>query len=143
MAHDLSRYDEDGQSLFLFTSLTAGSSHIVTATARIETILTANRLAYVGVDVATDETARRLWARRSQGKKLPGLVAEGYVLAVGGLVSLPATAWGGGLTSALCIDRDRTWSRSRSGTSSASCSTTSARERRALASRRRRRRPAQ
>ncbi|KKK16639.1 hypothetical protein ARAM_000504 [Aspergillus rambellii] len=66
--------------LYLYTSLTAGSSHIVTATARLETILKANRLPFRAIDVATDDAARKLWGRRSKGKKLPGLVKFGNVV---------------------------------------------------------------
>jgi len=78
---DLSDWDKDPR-LFLFTSLTAGSSHIVTATSRIETILRANRIPFQAVDTATDEKARKLWGRRGSKKKLPVLVKEGYVIAV-------------------------------------------------------------
>ncbi|CAI7636726.1 unnamed protein product [Penicillium glandicola] len=67
-------------TLYLYTSLTAGSSHIVTATSRIETILKANRLPFRAVDVATDDAARKLWGRRSKGKKLPGLVKYGDIV---------------------------------------------------------------
>jgi len=69
-------------TLYLYTSLTAGSSHIVTATARIETILKANKLPFRAIDVATDEAARKLWGRRSKGKKLPGLVKYGDIVGV-------------------------------------------------------------
>ncbi|KAI4723178.1 hypothetical protein E4T48_00428 [Aureobasidium sp. EXF-10727] len=79
-AHDLSAWDKDGR-VFLFTSLTAGSSHIITATSRIETILNANRIPFMAIDTATNELAKRLWGRRSAGKKLPALVKEGYVIA--------------------------------------------------------------
>jgi hypothetical protein len=78
---DLSHWDKDPR-VFLFTSLTAGSSHIVTATSRIETILRANKIPFEAIDVATDETAKKLWGRRAGKKKLPGLVKEGYVIAV-------------------------------------------------------------
>ncbi|KAJ5592029.1 uncharacterized protein N7459_002398 [Penicillium hispanicum] len=67
-------------TLYLYTSLTAGSSHIVTATARVETILKANKLPFRAIDVATDEAARKLWGRRSKGKKLPGLVKYGDIV---------------------------------------------------------------
>ncbi|KAG9621245.1 hypothetical protein KCU64_g21380, partial [Aureobasidium melanogenum] len=79
-AHDLSAWDKDGR-VFLFTSLTAGSSHIITATSRIETILNANRIPFMAIDTATNELAKKLWGRRSRGKKLPALVKEGYVIA--------------------------------------------------------------
>lgn len=69
-------------TLYLFTSLTAGSSHIITATSRLETILKANKLPFRAIDVATDEKARTLWGRRSRGKKLPGLVKYGTIVGV-------------------------------------------------------------
>lgn len=79
---DLSSLDKDPR-LFLYTSLTAGSSHIVSATSRMETILKANRIPFLAVDLATDEKCRRLWQRRGGAKKkLPGLVKEGYILGV-------------------------------------------------------------
>ncbi|KAL2833967.1 hypothetical protein BJY01DRAFT_259734 [Aspergillus pseudoustus] len=67
-------------TLYLYTSLTAGSSHIITATSRLETILKANKIPFRAIDVATDEAARKLWGRRSKGKKLPGLVKYGTVV---------------------------------------------------------------
>lgn len=73
-------YETDALNLFLFTSLTAGSSHIVTATSRLETILKANRVPYYATDLATDEKAKRIWTRRSKGKKLPGLVKGAMVV---------------------------------------------------------------
>lgn len=69
-------------TLYLYTSLTAGSSHIVTATARVETILKANKLPFKAIDVATDDAARKLWGRKAKGKKLPGLVKFGTVVGV-------------------------------------------------------------
>ncbi|KAA8564519.1 hypothetical protein EYC84_011443 [Monilinia fructicola] len=48
-------------ALYLYTSLTSGSSHIVTATSRLETILKANRIPFKALDIATDEKARMLW----------------------------------------------------------------------------------
>ena len=69
-------------TLYLYTSLTAGSSHIITATSRMETILKANRIAFRALDVATDEKARMLWGRRSKGRKLPGLVRYGSIVGV-------------------------------------------------------------
>ncbi|OJJ84521.1 uncharacterized protein ASPGLDRAFT_1449686 [Aspergillus glaucus CBS 516.65] len=67
-------------TLYLYTSLTAGSSHIVTATARLETILKANKLPFRAIDVATDDASRKLWGRRSRGRKLPGLVKAGMIV---------------------------------------------------------------
>ncbi|KAL1393729.1 hypothetical protein HDK64DRAFT_10606 [Phyllosticta capitalensis] len=79
MATDLRKWDSD-QTLYLFTSLTAGSSHIITATSRMETILKANRIPFTYIDTATNEEAKKLFQRRAGGKKLPLLVKEGYVL---------------------------------------------------------------
>ncbi|KAK4636768.1 uncharacterized protein CLAFUR5_00851 [Fulvia fulva] len=71
---------EDDPRLFLYTSLTAGSSHIITATSRMETILKANRIPFQAIDTATDTKARQLWQRRAGQRKLPGLVKEGFVI---------------------------------------------------------------
>lgn len=78
---DLTALEKDPR-LFLYTSLTAGSSHIVTATSRMETILKANKIPFQAIDLATDEQARRLWQRRAGKRKLPGLVKEGFVVGV-------------------------------------------------------------
>ncbi|KAH0829793.1 hypothetical protein AYO21_06725 [Fonsecaea monophora] len=67
-------------TLYLYTSLTAGSSHIITATSRLETILKANKIPFRALDCATDEKARMLWGRRSKGRKLPGLVKYGEII---------------------------------------------------------------
>lgn len=75
-------------ALYIYTSLTAGSSHIVTATSRLETILRANRVPFKAIDIATDDKARMLWGRRAgkdeggRVRKLPGLVQMGMVLGV-------------------------------------------------------------
>lgn len=75
-------------ALYIYTSLTAGSSHIVTATSRLETILRANRVPFKALDIATDDKARMLWGRRAgkdesgRLRKLPGLVQMGLVLGV-------------------------------------------------------------
>lgn len=74
--------------LYLYTSLTSGSSHIVTATSRMETILKANRIPFRAIDIATDEKARMLWGRRAgkdeggRVRKIPGLVQMGLVIGV-------------------------------------------------------------
>ena len=78
---ELAVFDKD-PNIYLFTSLTAGSSHIITATSRIETILKANKIPFIGLDTATHELGRKLFQRRAAGKKLPLLVKEGYVLGV-------------------------------------------------------------
>lgn len=82
-------------TLWLYTSLTSGSSHIITATSRMETILKANRIPFKALDLATDEKARMLWGRRAgkdasgRPRKIPGLVQMGMVIGVG----LSATAY--------------------------------------------------
>ena len=78
---ELQVFDKD-PNIYLFTSLTAGSSHIITATSRIETILKANKIPFIGLDTATHELGKKLFQRRAAGKKLPLLVKEGYVLGV-------------------------------------------------------------
>ncbi|KAL8736534.1 MAG: hypothetical protein Q9181_002405 [Wetmoreana brouardii] len=67
-------------NLYLYTSLTAGSSQIITATSRLETILKANRIPFQALDVATNEKARMLWGRRAGKRKLPGLVRMGMLI---------------------------------------------------------------
>ena len=67
-------------NLYLYTSLTAGSSQIITATSRMETILKANKIQFQALDVATDEKARMLWGRRAGKRKLPGLVRMGMIV---------------------------------------------------------------
>ncbi|KAI8632312.1 hypothetical protein F5Y19DRAFT_359386 [Xylariaceae sp. FL1651] len=80
-----SSYSTD-PALYIYTSLTAGSSHIVTATSRLETILRANRVPFKALDIATDEKARMLWGRRAgkdesgRVRKLPALIQMGLVL---------------------------------------------------------------
>ena len=67
-------------NLYLYTSLTSGSSQIITATSRMETILKANKIQFQALDVATDEKARMLWGRRAGRRKLPGLVRMGMIV---------------------------------------------------------------
>ncbi|KAL9067541.1 MAG: hypothetical protein Q9161_006819 [Pseudevernia consocians] len=67
-------------NLYLYTSLTAGSSQIITATSRMEIILKANKIPFQALDVATDEKARMLWGRRAGKRKLPGLVRMGMIV---------------------------------------------------------------
>lgn len=76
-------------TLWLYTSLTAGSSHIITATSRIETILKANKIPFKAVDIATNEKARLIWQRRSKGRKIPGLVKFNDVVAVSNTKAVP------------------------------------------------------
>ena len=111
-------------ALYIYTSLTAGNRHIITATSRLETILRANRVPFKAIDVATDEKARMLWGRRAgkaadgRPRRLPGLVQTGLVLGVSLVSSVQVTPVGW-LANAE-FPRPRTSSRSRSGTSTAS-----------------------
>lgn len=88
-------------ALYIYTSLTAGSSHIVTATSRLETILRANRVPFKAIDIATDEKARMLWGRRAgkdaggRQRKLPGLVQMGMVLGVSRALVAPTARCAG------------------------------------------------
>jgi hypothetical protein len=76
---DLLKWEQD-KNLYVFTSLSSGSSHIVTATNRIETILRSARIPFTYVDTATNDSAKALFQRRGKGKKLPFLVKEGFVI---------------------------------------------------------------
>lgn len=67
-------------TLYLYTSLSSGSSAIITATSRMETILKAKKVPFQALDVATDEKARMLWSRRAGKRKLPGLVKQGMIV---------------------------------------------------------------
>lgn len=92
MAESTPKSYSSDPALYLYTSLTSGSSHIVTATSRLETILKANKIPFKALDIATDEKARMLWGRRSgkdesgRARKIPGLVQMGLV--VGDLVEI-------------------------------------------------------
>lgn len=71
---------DDRETIYLLTSLTAGSSTIITATSRLEHLLKSNKVPFKAVDLATDDKARSLWSRRGGGKRLPGIVKDGLVL---------------------------------------------------------------
>lgn len=117
-ATDIRALEEDPR-LYLYTSLTAGSSHIITATSRIQVILTANKYPWIGVDLATNEAAKRLFQRRGGKRKLPVLVKEGFVL---GVRPVRPLKYHHRLIGAIC----RTSMRLKSGTSLASWPITSA-----------------
>jgi hypothetical protein len=80
---DPQAFDRDeADTIFLLTSLTSGSSSIITATSRLEHILKSNKVAFKAVDLATDDKARRLWQWKGKGKRLPGVAKNGEVLGV-------------------------------------------------------------
>ncbi|KAK9320635.1 hypothetical protein V1517DRAFT_295041 [Lipomyces orientalis] len=76
LAPAASAVDEDSK-VYIYTSFTGGGMfgrNIMTATNRLQLILKSNGIAFELVDLATNEQAKKLWARSSRGKKLPGVV---------------------------------------------------------------------
>ncbi|KAK9346410.1 hypothetical protein V1522DRAFT_59161 [Lipomyces starkeyi] len=68
--------DEDSK-VYIYTSFTGGGMfgrNIMTATNRLQLILRSNNIGFEIIDLATNEQAKKLWARSSKGKKLPGIV---------------------------------------------------------------------
>ncbi|ESX02193.1 hypothetical protein KL918_003738 [Ogataea parapolymorpha] len=63
----------EDEPVFIYTSL-AGGFQIATRTNRLQTILTANRVKFGFKDLGTDEQAKKVWRRYSEGKTLPGIV---------------------------------------------------------------------
>lgn len=74
--------NSDTDTYFILTSLTSGSSAIVTATSRLQLLFTAHKIPFVAIDVATDVKAKRIWTLRANGKKLPVVVRNGAVIGV-------------------------------------------------------------
>ncbi|KAK9466900.1 hypothetical protein V1512DRAFT_197412, partial [Lipomyces arxii] len=67
----------DESKYYLYTSFTGGTimgRNMTSLTSNLKLMLTANGIPFEIVDVATDDRARRIWTRRSNGKLLPGLV---------------------------------------------------------------------
>ena len=73
---------EDPAIYYLFTSLTSGSSFILTNTSRMEHMLKSHKIKFKAVDVATDAKAKRFWMWKSKDRKLPAVVKDGVVLGV-------------------------------------------------------------
>ncbi|KAG7858939.1 hypothetical protein KL919_003004 [Ogataea angusta] len=63
----------EDEPVYIYTSL-AGGFQIATRTNRLQTILTANRVKFGFKDLGTDEQAKKVWRRYSEGKTLPGIV---------------------------------------------------------------------
>lgn len=61
------------EPVFLFTSF-AGGFQVASRTQRLTTILAANKVEFTMRDLGTDEEAKKIWKRYSQGKTLPGIV---------------------------------------------------------------------
>ncbi|KAI5962995.1 uncharacterized protein KGF55_002787 [Candida pseudojiufengensis] len=59
--------------IYIFTSL-AGGMQIMPRTNRLATILQANGIKFEYRDLGTDEEAKKIWKRQSNGKTLPGIV---------------------------------------------------------------------
>lgn len=68
--------------IFLLTSLTSGSSAIITATSRLEHLLKSHKIPFKPVDLATDARARRIWSSKGNGRRLPGVARDGEILGV-------------------------------------------------------------
>ncbi|KAG0131281.1 hypothetical protein HOY82DRAFT_608240 [Tuber indicum] len=66
--------------IFLLTSLTSGSSAIITATSRLEHLLKSHKIPFKPVDLATDARARRIWSSKGNGRRLPGVARDGEIL---------------------------------------------------------------
>ncbi|KAK9389558.1 hypothetical protein V1515DRAFT_271150 [Lipomyces mesembrius] len=68
---------EEESKIYIYTSFTGGGMfgrNIMTATNRLVLILRSNNIGFEIIDLATNEQAKKLWARSSKGKKLPGIV---------------------------------------------------------------------
>lgn len=63
----------EDEPVYLYTSF-AGGFQVATRTNRLITILTANRIKFEYRDLGTDEEAKKVWRRYSNGKTLPGIV---------------------------------------------------------------------
>lgn len=63
----------EDEPVYLYTSF-AGGFHVTTRTNRLETILAANRIKFEYRDLGTDDEAKKIWRRYSNGKTLPGIV---------------------------------------------------------------------
>lgn len=63
----------ESQPVYLLTSL-IGGMQIIHKTNRLQTILKANEITFTARDLSTDEEAKKIWRRYSNGKTLPGIV---------------------------------------------------------------------
>lgn len=66
--------------VFLYTSLATASHNMHTHTTRMAFILDSYKIKYTGVDLGTDNKARRVWKWRSNGRQLPALVRDDQVI---------------------------------------------------------------
>ncbi|CAI5760713.1 unnamed protein product [Candida verbasci] len=63
----------ESQPVYIYTSL-AGGMQIMPRTNRLATILQANGIKFEYKDLGTDEEAKKIWKRQSNGKTLPGVI---------------------------------------------------------------------
>lgn len=63
----------ESQPVYLLTSL-IGGMQIIHKTNRLQTILKANEIEFTARDLSTDEEAKKIWRRYSNGKSLPGII---------------------------------------------------------------------
>lgn len=63
----------ESQPVYLFTSL-IGGMQVIHKTNRLQTILKANEIKFEARDLGTDDEAKKIWRRYSNGKSLPGIV---------------------------------------------------------------------
>lgn len=74
--------EEDTQpEVFLYTSFCSGTHYIPSDTNRMAHILSSYDIKFQYVDLATNERAKRIWKRRSHGRRLPGVVRNDEILA--------------------------------------------------------------
>lgn len=72
---------QDPKVLYIYLSLSAGSSSVDTGLRVLERILKANKIPFSLIDIGTDERAKSIWSRRKgQKHKLPALVRDGQVI---------------------------------------------------------------
>ncbi|KAK6340129.1 hypothetical protein TWF730_001900 [Orbilia blumenaviensis] len=72
---------QDPKVLYIYLSLSSGSSTIDTGLRVLERILKANKIQFSVIDISTDDKARSIWTRRKTPKqKLPALVKDGSVI---------------------------------------------------------------
>ncbi|KAF3904488.1 hypothetical protein AA313_de0205105 [Arthrobotrys entomopaga] len=93
MADEDDLKNKDNFNLYLFTSLSAGSTSLYTGFAVLDRILKAHRIPFKTIDVATNDAARSIWMRRKgtrqkevdpdykeRPQELPALIKNGQVI---------------------------------------------------------------
>ncbi|KAK7204810.1 hypothetical protein BZA70DRAFT_280056 [Myxozyma melibiosi] len=68
---------DESEKIYIYTSLTGGimfGRNIMMLTRKLQTILQVYGIEFQVVDIATNEKAKKLWARQSKGRKLPGVI---------------------------------------------------------------------